>query len=175
MKLPDNPKFLLLPVLFLSALIFFGCDDDSFYMPDLTTVPEPYEQQYGTALDTMEHDNGLIIYVYEKGNSQIPVSERDEVLVRYTGWVYSDQLTTNDIFDSSWIDDRTTPRQFKVQEVVPGFSQGLYGMEEGGKRTLIIPSELGYGSQGRSGGQGFASIPPNATLVFDVELVQILE
>jgi len=93
-----------------------------------------------------------------------------QVTVHYTGWLYdegrSDHKGTK--FDSSR--DRNEPFTFRLggQEVIPGWDQGVAGMKVGGQRTLTIPPDLGYGSQGAGG-----VIPPNATLVFDVELMNV--
>jgi FK506-binding protein 2 len=89
----------------------------------------------------------------------------DTVLVHYTG-----KLQDGTVFDSSV--SRGVPFSFTLGEnrVIAGWEQGILGMAEGEKKTLTIPPELGYGAMGVPG-----AIPPNATLIFDVELVDIVD
>jgi peptidylprolyl isomerase len=89
------------------------------------------------------------------------------VFVNYTGWLYDDGKKGKK-FDSSL--DRGKPFEFKLGKrmVIAGWDEGVAGMKEGGKRTLIIPSALGYGARGFP-----PVIPSNATLIFDVELVEV--
>ncbi len=86
------------------------------------------------------------------------------VAVHYTGWLYNDGQT-GAMFDSSV---KRGPFEFSLGAgmVIRGWDEGVAGMKVGGKRTLIIPAELGYGARGAGG-----VIPPNATLKFDVELL----
>ena len=92
------------------------------------------------------------------------------VAVHYTGWLYDASAAgyKGNKFDSSR--DRGAPIEFPLGAgmVIDGWEQGLEGMKVGGQRTLIIPPHLGYGARGAPG-----AIPPNATLIFDVELMGV--
>jgi FKBP-type peptidyl-prolyl cis-trans isomerase len=91
-------------------------------------------------------------------------------VVHYTGWLYSADAADHKgkKFDSSR--DRNDPFSFQVgaAEVIGGWDQGVLGMQAGGQRRLVIPPALGYGARGAGG-----VIPPNATLLFDIELLSI--
>jgi FKBP-type peptidyl-prolyl cis-trans isomerase FkpA len=94
------------------------------------------------------------------------------VLVNYTGWLYSATATGNKgaQFDTSV---GKAPFEFIVGSgTIVGFAEGVKGMKVGGKRTVVIPSVLGYGSAGASS-NGQVIIPPNTDLVFDIELVKV--
>ena len=92
------------------------------------------------------------------------------VSVHYTGWLYDEKAADHKgkKFDSSV--DRGQPFKFDLGagQVIQGWDEGFAGMKIGGKRTLIIPSEMGYGARGAGG-----AIPPNAALIFDVELLDV--
>ncbi|WP_375461768.1 FKBP-type peptidyl-prolyl cis-trans isomerase [uncultured Enterovirga sp.] len=117
-----------------------------------------------TAAETITSGSGLKYTdeVVGKGPAATP---GQTVTVHYTGWL--DQGgKKGPKFDSSR--DRGQPFSFKLGagQVIQGWDEGVANMKAGGKRTLIIPGNLGYGQRGAG-----ASIPPNATLIFDVELI----
>lgn len=108
----------------------------------------------------MKTSSGLqIIHVVEGTGASPKPTER--VRVHYTGW-----LTNGSKFDSSV--DRGQPSEFGLNQVIRGWTEGLGLMKVGGKSLLIIPADLAYGASGRPG------IPPNSTLIFEVELLDIL-
>ncbi|AVR95682.1 MULTISPECIES: FKBP-type peptidyl-prolyl cis-trans isomerase [Telluria group] len=90
------------------------------------------------------------------------------VTVHYTGWLRNDDGSKGAKFDSS--KDRNDPFEFALGAgmVIRGWDEGVQGMKVGGTRQLIIPADLGYGARGAGG-----VIPPNATLIFDVELLGV--
>lgn|SRR5512138_227693 len=98
------------------------------------------------------------------------ISQGQRAVVHYTGWLYDPRAPENKgkKFDSSR--DRGQPFRFVVgnREVIRGWEEGVQGMRVGSQRRLIVPSDLGYGAQGSRG-----VIPPNAALVFDIELLAI--
>ena len=104
--------------------------------------------------------SGLQYKITKEGTGKQP-SASSQVTVHYKG-----QLLDGKVFDSSY--DRGQPVEFPLNQVIPGWTEGLQLMKEGGKATLYIPAQLAYGEQGVPG-----SIPPNSTLIFDVELLQV--
>ncbi len=106
--------------------------------------------------------SGLVIEDLKTGTGE-PAEAFRNVSVHYTGW-----LTDGKKFDSS--KDRDDPFNFPLGggRVIAGWDEGVQGMKVGGARKLTIPPELGYGARGAGG-----VIPPNATLVFEVELLEI--
>jgi peptidylprolyl isomerase len=106
-------------------------------------------------------------YKDERPGSGAEATAGSTARVHYTGWLYSDGKKGRK-FDSSV--DSGRPFSFRVGggQVIKGWDEGVAGMKVGGLRTLIIPPELGYGERGAGG-----VIPPNATLMFDVELLGV--
>src|SRR5258706_1159302 len=109
---------------------------------------------------------GLVIKDVTAGTGE-PAKAGSKVTVHYTGWLFANGAKGGK-FDSS--KDRGEPYVFPLGQghVIKGWDEGVAGMKVGGKRELTIPPELGYGSR-RAGGV----IPPNATLIFEVELLKI--
>ena len=115
---------------------------------------------------TMTTQTGLKFIDTTVGTGASP-KEGQTCVMHYTGWL-SNGGEKGKKFDSSV--DRGSPFEFPIgkQRVIAGWDEGVASMKVGGKRTLIIPPELGYGARGAGG-----VIPPNATLIFDVELLAV--
>jgi len=114
----------------------------------------------------MTTPSGLKITDTQAGTGATPKTGQTCVM-HYTGWLYQDGKKGAK-FDSSV--DRGQPFEFPIGtgRVIKGWDEGVASMKVGGKRTLIIPPELGYGARGAGG-----VIPPNATLLFEVELLGV--
>ena len=119
-----------------------------------------------TAGKTMTTASGLQIIDSTVGTGASPQAGQICVM-HYTGWLYENGQKGKK-FDSSV--DRKEPFEFPIGKgrVIAGWDEGVASMKVGGKRTLIIPPQLGYGARGAGG-----VIPPNATLMFDVELLAV--
>lgn len=98
------------------------------------------------------------------GNGKKALGRGETVFVHYTGW-----LEDGTRFDSSY--DRGEPLEFSLGAglVIPGWDEGIVGMRAGGRRKLLVPAELGYGARGAG-----TAIPPNARLIFEVELLEVM-
>jgi FKBP-type peptidyl-prolyl cis-trans isomerase FkpA len=151
-------------LLVATALSLTGCGQQQpEETPPATTQPEqpPVETTEPVAPPTSEDVSELEIEELEEGTGT-EAKSGDTVSVHYTGW-----LTDGTQFDSSRDGD---PFTFVLGQgqVIPGWDEGVQGMKEGGKRRLTIPPDMAYGEAGAGG-----VIPPNATLVFDVELLEV--
>ena len=126
------------------------------------TEPETMSQGQSTITELQKQD--------AKAGTGADAAAGKAVTVHYTGWLYDAAKPDKkgQKFDSSR--DRNEPFTFRLGagEVIRGWDEGVAGMKVGGQRTLTIPPDLGYGRRGAGG-----AIPPNATLVFDVELLAI--
>ena len=121
------------------------------------TFPPEFDASLNINLAAMTRTGSGLYYQDLAAGAGNAAKAGDRATVGYSGWLPNGQL-----FDSG-----TFPFTVGVGQVVAGFDEGVLGMKVGGKRKLVIPPELGYGNQ------GIGSIPPNSTLVFEVELQKI--
>lgn len=131
--------------------------------PEAAPMASEFAPELGVDLGAMtETESGLYHVTLQEGGGEV-AEPGNTVVVHYTG-----RLPSGEQFDSSR--ERGEPFQFMLGagRVIPGWDQGVAGMKVGERRKLVIPPELGYGASGASG-----VIPPNATLVFDVELLEV--
>ncbi|MGL4292665.1 MAG: FKBP-type peptidyl-prolyl cis-trans isomerase [Bacteroidales bacterium] len=120
-----------------------------------------YLEQYAQEPGVIVMPSGLMYKVIKEGEGQVP-GATDKVRVHYTG-----RTIDGKVFDSS--EQRGEPAEFGVNQVIPGWVEALQLMPEGSKWQLVIPSDLAYGERGAGD-----AIPPNSTLIFDVELLKVL-
>lgn len=121
---------------------------------------DKYRADYAKGKDVKTTKSGLLYKVENAGKGEA-IKASDTVKVHYTG-----KLPNGKVFDSSV--ERGQPVEFQLNQVIPGWTEGLQLVKKGGKIQLVIPPELGYGKQGAG-----ASIPPNSTLIFDVEVLDV--
>jgi FKBP-type peptidyl-prolyl cis-trans isomerase len=125
--------------------------------------PEAPKTEAAPASGMVKTSSGLQYEDTKIGEGE-PAKSGDTVSMHYTGWLYTDGKQ-GEKFDSSVDRGKPFETQIGVGRVIPGWDEGVPGMKPGGKRTLIIPAELGYGAQGTRDG----TIPGGATLKFEVE------
>ncbi len=125
-------------------------------------IGKKYLEENGKRVEVKTTASGLQYEVLKEGDGPMPKAE-DQVEVHYTG-----KLIDGTVFDSSV--DRGVPATFGVTQVIPGWVEALQMMKAGSKWRLFIPSNLAYGPNGAPG----SPIGPNATLIFDVELLKVL-
>lgn len=129
---------------------------------DMLEIP-PFKYP-GDPVEGKPHEtpSGLKYFELREGTGEAPATT-STVKVHYSGWTLDGKK-----FDSSV--DRGQPATFPLSGVIKGWTEGVGGMKVGGKRKLVIPYNLAYGEAGRG-----AQIPPKATLIFDVELLEVVK
>lgn len=121
---------------------------------------DKYRADFAKDKDVKTTKSGLLYKIENAGKGEA-IKATDTVKVHYTG-----KLPNGKVFDSSV--ERGQPVEFQLNQVIPGWTEGLQLVKKGGKIQLVIPPVLGYGKQGAG-----ASIPPNSTLIFDVEVLDV--
>ena len=121
---------------------------------------DKYRADFAKGKDVKTTKSGLLYKIENAGKGEA-IKATDTVKVHYTG-----KLPNGKVFDSSV--ERGQPVEFQLNQVIPGWTEGLQLVKKGGKIQLVIQPALGYGKQGAG-----ASIPPNSTLIFDVEVLDV--
>jgi FKBP-type peptidyl-prolyl cis-trans isomerase len=144
----------------IAAVILIGAVAGYTFFQKEPNQPTPSKEEKKKENKKME----LIIEDTLVGEGDV-AAKKDTLKMHYTG-----KLENGKVFDSSH--NRGEPLKFKlgVGQVIEGWDEGIAGMKVGGKRTLTIPPHMAYGERGAG-----ASIPPNSTLIFDIELVEVIK
>ena len=155
--------------LFLVTVGLMGCSSPQRESPDVTDADYTQETENTDRQEVTVMENGLKIQIVLEGEGE-EIKSGAVAHVHYTGWLYDETAPEGkgDKFDGSR--DRGEPITFNlgVGRVIQGWDLGVEGMKVGEQRILTVPPELGYGERGSG-----ALIPPGATLLFDVELIEI--
>jgi FKBP-type peptidyl-prolyl cis-trans isomerase FkpA len=154
------------PLALLSAalLALTGCNDEITGLePPSDPATETFAASLGVDISAMSRTpEGVYFLDQAEGTGAEITSKTDSVFVTYAGYLKDGKL-----FDSG------TNVRFVLGQLLPGFRSGLTGMKQGGKRKLVIPSELGYGRTTIRNPDGSTKIPRQSTLVFDVEVIAV--
>lgn len=158
--------FLSLVLVCATSLVTTACSDKAAAKSEATAQPQstpaPATATKVALTDLVKNDT--------KVGTGAEATTGKNVVVHYTGWLYDEKEADKkgEQFDSSR--DKSTPFEFPLGggQVIKGWDQGVVGMKVGGQRTLIIPSSYGYGARGAGD-----VIPPNADLIFEVELLEV--
>lgn len=151
-----------LAVALIMIVAVVACDEtDPFsFQDDFSMVPEPYDT---LSVDREVRSNGLVIYRHDEGSGQFTITERDRVFLYYTF-----RLADGTIVQSTYANNRLEPNEFLISSTIRGFREGVVGLKEGGKVTLVIPPNLGYGGDPQSQFR-------NDTLYYDILIDRIAE
>ena len=170
----ENRSRVHAPILGLAfALALTACSEDLTAPPPIPIEETEFANELGIDLDQMTRlESGVYILDIVVGEGLTP-TEGDSVWVHYKLW-----LPDGFLVEDSRAGDNEEPvgllfRPLPLGPLIPGWVEGVKGMREGGTRKLVIPSHLAYGEYGVRGSRGDYIIPPNANLVFEVELVQV--
>lgn len=157
--------------MFLSPFVLIACSQpDSDYLSQPAEIaPAVAATETVTEAGSMELASGLSARILREGDG-VAAENGQIAVVHYTGWLYDPAAENNrgDKFDSSVDRDEPFPFMLGVGRVIKGWDQGVVGMKVGEKRELTITPEMGYGERGAG-----SVIPPGATLVFEVELIEL--
>lgn len=152
-------KLLTFIVLFIGAASLLSCSNDDDDYQKTLDEGRAFLAENAKREGVVVTPSGLQYEVLREGDGKSPKAT-DIVKCHYEG-----RLINGKVFDSSY--DRGTPAQFALNQVIPGWTEGLQLMKEGAKYRLFIPENLGYG------GYGAGTIPPFSALIFDVELLEV--
>ena len=125
-------------------------------------IADPFLVENGKRPEVKVKPSGLQIEMFDEGYGRLP-KQTDLVIINYNGF-----LPDGTLFDSSY--KRGIPATFSVDSVVPGFAEALMNIRLGGKAKVFIPSHLGYGSKGSG-----KAVPPNSTIIFEIEVLDVKE